>query len=45
VSPGRARDAALTLALLLGFAGAVGMAGVLDAGRTTLRSLQPRSAS
>ena len=35
----RARQGALVLALLLGFAGAVGMARVLDAGRPTLRAV------
>ena len=38
MSPGRARDGALALAVVLGFAGAVGMAGVLDAGRAALRT-------
>src|SRR5205807_1036138 len=33
------RQGALVLALLLGFAGAVGMARVLDAGRPTLRAV------
>jgi len=35
----RARQGALVLALLLGFAGAVGMARVLDAGRPTLQAV------
>lgn len=37
MSPTRARDAALALVVVLGFAGAVGIAAVLDTGRAALR--------